>query len=326
METINRRNFLGRAAAAGACAGIANVLPFPAALAHPIPQENGISLAAWSLIRSFRAGVWELTDLHRICREDFELDGLEYVNNFFESPRAGYLSRLNSNAEEYGIKNVLIMVDDEGDMVAKDKAERMQAAINHRKWVEIAAFLGCHTIRCNARGAGNTPEEDPDAIKRAAESFGALVEYAKEFKINVVIENHGGISSDPEWLPALCREMDSPHFGILPDFGNYIEGVDFAEAVKKAMPYAKGVSVKAGWLPDGSHVPNWDLEKCLQVAKDSGYKGFWGIESGLRRPRPEGPRERPSQADTPIDAEAVKQDDWKAVKLTRDAIRKVVFA
>ena len=322
METINRRNFLGKAAAAGALTGIANVIPFPTILAHPIPQENKISLAAWSLIRSFNAGVWKLTDLHKICREDFELDGLEYVNNYFESPRAGYLNQLNKNAEEYGIKNVLIMVDEEGDMVARDKAERMQAAINHRKWVEIAAFLGCHTIRCNARGAGNTPEEDPDAIKRAAESFGALIEYAKEFKVNVVIENHGGISSDPKWLPALCEEINSPHFGILPDFGNYIQGVDFAEAVKMAMPYAKGVSVKSAWMPDGTHVPNWDLEACLKAAKESGYKGFWGIESSLRRPRPEGQQRQ----NTPVDAEAAKQDDWKAVKLTRDAIRKVVFS
>lgn len=320
MGTIDRRSFLSRAATAGACAGIANVIPFPAA-AHPIPRENKISLAAWSLIRSFRAGVWKLTNLHRICREDFELDGLEYVNNFFESPRADYLERLNRNAEEYGIKNVLIMVDGEGDMVAKNRDERIQAAINHRKWVEIAAFLGCHTIRCNARGGGNTPAEDPDAIKRAAESFTALIEYAKEFKINVVIENHGGISSHPDWLPALCEEMDSPHFGILPDFGNYIEGVDFAEAVKKAMPYAKGVSVKAAWLPDGTHVPNWDLNACLKAARDSGYKGFWGIESSLRRTRT---GERGAQA--PLDPEAVKQDDWKAVKLTREAIRRIVFS
>jgi sugar phosphate isomerase/epimerase len=324
MESINRRNFIGKAAIAGACAGFASAATFPTVLAHPIPQKNGISLAAWSLIRSFRAGVWKLTDLHKICREDFNLDGLEYVNNFFESPRAGYLNRLNKNAKEFGIKNVLIMVDEEGNMAAKDKAERMQAAINHRKWIEIAAFLECHTIRCNARGAGNTPAEDPDAIKRAAESFTALVEYAKEFKINVVIENHGGISSDPEWLPALCREIDSPHFGILPDFGNYIQGVDFAEAVKKAMPYAKGVSVKAAWMTDGTHVPHWDLEACLKAAKDSGYQGFWGIESSLRRPRPEGQQQR--QPGAPIDAEAVKQDDWKAVKLTRDAIRKAVFA
>jgi len=325
MDKINRRSFLGRAAAAGACAGMANVIPFPV-LAHPRPEENKISLAAWSLIRSFQAGVWKLTDLHRICREDFELEGLEYVNNFFESPRAGYLNQLNKNAQEYGIKNVLIMVDEEGDMVARDRAERMQAAVNHRKWVEIAAFLGCHAIRCNARGAGDTPAEDPDAIKRAAESFSALVEYAKEFKINVIIENHGGISSDPEWLPALCREINSPHFGILPDFGNYLRGVDAAEALKKALPYAKGVSVKAAWMPDGSHVPAWDLEKCLRTAKDCGYQGFWGIESSLQQPRPRNQGQRPPRQERRDNPEEARQNDWEAVKLTRDAIRKVIFA
>lgn len=313
MNGINRRDFIQNTALTAALG--AGVSAAGSAAAHPAPDQNAISLATWSLIRSFNAGVWKLTDIHRICREDFGLDGVEYVTNFFESPVAGYLDRLNRTSQQYGIRNVLIMVDNEGDMVAKDRSVRMQSAINHRKWVEIAAYLGCHAIRCNARGGGNKPEEDPDAIERAAEAFTALVEYAKEFKINVVIENHGGLSSDPKWLPDLVRKVNSPHFGILPDYGNYNPGTDVYEAVRQAMPHAKGVSVKAGWLPDGSH-PDYDLEKVIKVSVDSGFKGFYGIESGMRRPRGE-------MAAGP---EQAKQDDWQAVLWTKAAIRKVVFA
>lgn len=284
------------------------------AIAYPHPGKDAISLATWSLVGSYRAGTWKLTDIARICREDFEIDGIEYVNQFFENPVEPYLKRLNQQADKHGVKNVLIMVDNEGQMVSTDPAVRRQTVINHRKWVDIAAVLGCHAIRCNAHGGGKSAAEDPDAIDRAAESFSMLVEYAKESKINIIIENHGGLSSDPDWLPGLVKKVNSPHFGILPDYGNYDRGSDIAGAVKKAMPYAKGVSVKAGWQPDGTH-PAYDLEELIQVSKDSGYSGFWGIESSIRR----------SRENRPKDKEGIKADEWKAVMLTKKAIEKVVF-
>jgi sugar phosphate isomerase/epimerase len=206
------------------------------------------------------------------------------------------------------------MVDSEGQMVAKDSKVRNQSVINHRKWVDIAAFLGCHAIRCNAHGGGKSSSEDPDAINRAAESFSKLIDYAKESQINIIIENHGGLSSEPDWLPNLVKKVNSPHFGILPDYGNYTQGSDISGAVKKAMPYAKGVSVKAGWQPDGTH-PSYDLEELLKISKDSGYTGFWGIESSIRR----------SRDDRITDDDGIKADDWKAVILTRKVIEKVVF-
>jgi sugar phosphate isomerase/epimerase len=167
-----------------------------------------------------------------------------------------------------------------------------------------------------ARGGGKNPADDPDALDRAAEAFSALLDYAKEFMINIMIENHGGLSSNPQWLPDLMKKVNSPHFGILPDYGNY-EGTkeeELYEAVRLAMPYAKGVSVKAGWLPDGTN-PRYDLEKMLTISKSSGYTGFWGIESGLRRPRNERSQ----------NAEEVKKDDWQAVRWTKAVVDKVVF-
>ena len=285
------------------------------AFSYPRPTENKISLATWSLVRSFRAGVWKLTDIHRICREDFGVDGVEYVTAFFEAPVAGYLDRLNKASQEYGVRNVLIMVDDEGEMISRDSAVWKQSVINHRKWVEVASYLGCHAIRCNARGGGQSLAEDPDSINRAAESFGALLDYAKEFKINIVIENHGGISSEPDFLPGPAEKIGSPNFGILPDYGNYAPNSDIKAALRKAMAHAKGVSVKAGWQPDGTH-PQYDLAELLGVSKAAGYSGFWGIESGMRRPRGEAPTE----------VDLIKKDEWQAVNWTKAVVQKVVFA
>jgi L-ribulose-5-phosphate 3-epimerase len=315
MSVLNRRDFMNRSALTGLGVGIAASGFIRPALAYPHPDKDAVSLATWSIVRSFRAGVWKLTDIHRICREDFQLDGVEYVTAFFEAPVAGYLDRLNKAAEDYGVRNVLIMVDNEGPMVAKDRKARMQAAVNHRKWVDVAAYLGCHAIRCNALGGEATFEQDPESLDRAAESFGALIEYAKDSRINILIENHGGLSSDPEWLPALMKKVNSPHFGILPDYGNYLPGSDIAQAVRTAMPHAKGVSVKAAWSPDGSH-PAYDLENLIRISKDSGFSGFWGIESSMRR----------SVEDRPSSPEDIKEDEWQAVLWTKQAIQRVVFA
>jgi len=313
METINRREWMMGIWGAGVAVSAVGIGSVRNSYAHPRPTKDAISLALWSLVRSFRAGVWKLADVARICRKDFGIDGIEYVNQFFENPVESYLKRLNKAAAGNGVQNVLIMVDDEGDMVAKDKKTRTQAAINHRKWVEIAAYLGCHAIRCNARGGGNSLAEDLDSLDRAAESFSDLIDYARPFKINVVIENHGGLSSDPEWLPALCKKINSPDFGILPDYGNYgsVTREQRCAAVRKAMAYAKGVSVKAGWQSDHTH-PGYDLAELLQISKESGYTGFWGIESSIRDATATSPEE-------------IKKNDWQAVLWTKAVVEKVVF-
>lgn len=310
MNTISRRNFVHQSAVGAIALGTLPSLATQTVLAHPRPTKNAVSLATWSINGTLFSGTHKLTDVARICREDFGIDGIEYVNQFFQVPTSNYLNELNKQANAHGVANVLIMVDNEGALVSKDPQERKQAVINHRKWVDIAAYLGCHAIRCNAYGGGKTFQEDPDSIERAAESFMALIEYAEPAKINIIIENHGQISSDPEWLPALMKRVDSPHFGTLPDYGNYPDDIDRYEAIRKSMPFAKGVSVKSSWNNDGTH-PRWDLEKFLNISKDAGFTGFWGIESGIQN-RGKNPDE-------------VKENEWKAVKWTKEVIDKVVF-
>jgi L-ribulose-5-phosphate 3-epimerase len=326
MKNFSRRNFLKTGTLAGiAGTGLASSL-IPAVNLFgqsknrdekfPRPTKDAISLATFSLNRSFSAGIWKLTDIARICRDDFNIDGIEYVTLYFPDVRDVYLKELNDKARDYNVKNVLIMVDREGDMGAKDKKERMQSAINHRKWIEIAAYLGCHAIRCNCTGVGETVEEDADALERSAESFNALMDYAKEFKINICIENHGGgLAKNAEWLAALAKKIDSPNFGLLPDYGNFgfQEPEKTYAAVKTTMPYAIGVSVKGTWLPDGSH-PRFDLDECLRISKTSGYKGFYGIESSIRR----------QKEDVLSPLQAMK-DDWQAVRWSIDAIKKVIL-
>ena len=174
-----RRDFIRNSAIGGA--GLCAVSPIitNAVIAHPRPSENKISLATWSINQTFFKGGWKMKDLFRIVRDDFGLDGIEHVNQFFDVPTESNLKEWNKLAKEYGLQNVLIMVDGEGEMVSKNPAVRKQSVINHRKWVDIAAYMGCHAIRCNAHGGGKSYAEDPESVDRAAESFMALLEYAK---------------------------------------------------------------------------------------------------------------------------------------------------
>jgi L-ribulose-5-phosphate 3-epimerase len=256
--SASRREFLGTALAAAAA---------PAA-------PNRISLAQWSFVRSFRAGKWKNLEMPKIIRESLSIDALEYVNQFFEVPTISYLRQLKRACEQNGVTSVLIMVDGEDPMASPDRKERMEAAVAHRKWIDAAHFLGCHAIRCNMRGGSQDWKQDKDLIQRAAESFNDLLNYAKGSGLNVVIENHGGSSSDPDVLVALMKAVKNPKFGLLVDLGNWNKGDDQYEAVRKTLPWAKGISVK--------DIPGWDLEKKLRLCLESGFHGFWGIESSAR--------------------------------------------
>jgi len=311
-----RRHFVtaSAAVAAAAAAGMR---------AAQRPTKDDISLAAWSINRSFfTTHRWKNLDLPRIAREEFAINGLELVNQFFENPVQGYLRQLLNNGKKHGVTFVLVMVDGEGDMAARDKSERMQAAVCHRKWVDIAHYLGCHAIRCNLGGSREGWKQDKDLVGRAAESFNNLLEYAKGAGLNVVIENHGGASSDPEVLVGIMKAVNNPDFGVLPDFGNVNPGDDNAEVIRKIVPYAKGISVKASWAPDGTH-PGWDLEKLIKICQDAGYHGFWGIESAYGR----GGRRAPgaAQPEPELSPDQLWENEKKGVLLTKAVLERLVL-
>ncbi len=151
--------------------------------------KDDISLAQWALVEEIKAGKWKTLDFLKIAREDFDLNGIEFVNTLFEVPTISYLNALKQNAANNGVAMILIMVDDEGDPCASAKEERKQFEINHRKWIDIAHYLGCHAIRTNCRGTEHVSKED--AMRRASETYYGLLEYAGDSNVKILIENHG---------------------------------------------------------------------------------------------------------------------------------------
>src|SRR5580765_3339503 len=232
--------------------------------------KDDISLAEWALVEEIRAGKWKNLDFPRIAREDFDLNGIEFVNTLFESPTETYLKKLKQNANGHGVTMVLIMVDEEGDGCAATKEGRKQFEINHRKWVDIAHFLGCHAIRTNCRGPENVDKKE--ALEWATESYTMLLEYAKPANINIVIENHGGVSNDPDWMISLIEKLNNPAFGSFPDWRNPSDEFDNYNYLEKTAPYAKGMSYR--------NQPTEELTaKMIKLSHDSGYRGWYGVES-----------------------------------------------
>ena len=279
-KNISRRDFLGKSVAIGATGLVAPALLKNAdLLASQRLTMDDISIAQWALVQEIRDGQWTTLDFPKIAREDFDINGIEFVNTLFGVPTLGYLNTLKKHAEEYGVTMVLIMVDDEGETCTPSKKERKQTVINHQKWIDIAHYLGCHSIRTNCRGPRDVSKED--ALKWSAETYNMMLEYAIPANISIVIENHGGVSDDPDWMVALMKEVDNLYFGTYPDWRQPSDRFDNYTYLEKTLPYAKGMSYR--------NQPTEELSaKMIKLCHDAGYRGWYGIESSGREAIREG--------------------------------------
>ncbi len=272
-NALGRRSFLKHSALAAAGASLAT-LAVPAR-AEPKEPLFKISLAEWSLHKTLFSGKLSNLDFPKTAKEDYGIEAVEYVNQFFakKAKDEAYLNDLKQRASDLGVTNVLIMIDGEGNLGDPDNDRRTTAIENHYKWVDAAKFLGCHSIRVNAHSKG-TPEEQ---AKLVTDGLRRLSEFAAAPGINIIVENHGGLSSNGEWLANVIKSVNMDNCGTLPDFGNF-RGYDPYKGVAELMPFAKGVSAKShNFNEDGNHVET-DYVKMLKIVLDAGYHGYVGIE------------------------------------------------
>jgi L-ribulose-5-phosphate 3-epimerase len=245
-----------------------------------------ISLAQWSLHRTLGAKEIDHLDFARVAKRDFGIEAIEYVNTFFKARArdAAYLAEMNKRAADEGVTQYLIMVDGEGRLGDPDAAVRGTAVENHRKWLEAAKVLGCVTIRVNAASVGSFEEQQ----KLAADGLRKLTEIAAPMNLNVVVENHGGLSSDGKWLSGVMKMVGHPRCGTLPDFGNFYE-YDRYQGVADLMPFAKAVSAKTHDFDEQGNESQKDYRRLMKTVLDAGYHSWVGIEyEGSKLPEREG--------------------------------------
>lgn len=266
-----------------------------------------ISLAEWSLNRALFGGQLNHLDFPLYAKENFGIQAVEYVNQFFidKATDQAYLREMKARCDDNGITSVLIMCDLEGDLGDADASKRKQAVENHYKWVEAARFLGCHAIRVNAAGKGSAEE----VARYATESLTDLSTFAHDYDLSVIVENHGGYSSDGKWLSGVMRAVNLSNCGTLPDTGNFcvkqsdpieqtvesylnaecLEEYDRYQGTAELLPFAKGVSAKTYDFDADGNETSIDYQRMLKLVKDAGFTGYVGIEyEGHRLPANEG--------------------------------------
>lgn len=285
----SRRSFLRSSLAAGTALGAAAALPGSllsrgalraAEAGEKLPYK--ISLAEWSLHKTIFDGKLNHLDFAKVAKEELGIEGVEYVNQFFKDKAndKAYLTDMKTRAADHGVTSLLIMVDGEGQLGATDEAGRKKTVDNHKKWVDAAKFLGCHSVRVNAGSSGSYQEQQ----ERAADGLRMLSEYAAPLGLNVIVENHGGLSSNGAWLAGTIKMVGMDNCGTLPDFGNFYidrknnELYDRYKGVTELMPYAKAVSAKSHNFDDQGNETNTDYFRMMKIVTDAGYDGWVGIE------------------------------------------------
>ncbi len=281
----SRRDFLAVAGAAGAAmAALSATQVCAAAAGSRRAGGNGpwfrISLAEWSFNRALFGGKMTNLDFPVVARRDFGIDVVEYVNQFWmdKAQDKAYLAELKQRCDDNGVKSGLIMCDREGALGDADPAARTKAVENHYKWVTAAAYLGCHSIRVNAQSSGSFGAQADYAI----DGLRRLSEFGAQHGLNVIVENHGGLSSNGKWLTAVIDQVALPNCGTLPDFGNFAVAKDKLydryTGVREMMPFAKGVSAKSYAFDAAGNETTIDYLRMLRIVKDAGYRGHVGIE------------------------------------------------
>ncbi len=302
MKSLQRRQFL--AASAAASVTLAGTAMAGSAHAKTSKKLNvaapgslfDISLAQWSLHRRLKGGKMDNLDFAKAAKEEFGIGAIEYVNQFFKDKAKDekYLGEMMKRADDHGVKSLIIMIDGEGKLGDADVAERKKAVENHHKWVDAAKFLGCHSIRVNAASGGTYQQQ----VERAVDGLGRLCDYAAKDNIGVIVENHGGLSSNGQWLAQVIRKVAKPNCGTLPDFGNFVinkgKKGPFLEydryiGMASLMPFAKAVSAKSRDFDADGNEAQTDYMKMLTIMLDAGYRGYVGVEyEGRKLSEPDG--------------------------------------
>jgi sugar phosphate isomerase/epimerase len=276
---MKRREFIKKTAAATsaiALTGISSSLISGCSKSNPFE----ISLAEWSLHRSLQSKEIDHLDFFSVAKNEFNISAVEYVNSFFfdKAKDQRYLNEMKLRASDLGVRSLLIMCDNEGNLGDPDLKKRTKSVENHYKWAEAAKFLGCHSIRVNARSFGSYDEQ----IVLAADGLRRLTEFGDTLELNTIVENHGGLSSNGKWLSAVMDKVDHPRVGTLPDFGNFrIEGdewYDRYQGMKELMPYAKAVSAKSHEFDSNGNEIQSDYYKIMDIVLKAGYSSYVGIE------------------------------------------------
>ena len=288
---LSRRQFLNTSLLSGAAIMSGGTLSSLSSAAIPKTFHFELSLAQWSLHKGLFANEISALDFPVIARKTYDIGAVEYVNQFFyeKAKDKTFLTELKKRCEDNGVVSSLIMIDKEPELASPDAQERAAGVEGHKKWIDAAKFLGCTAIRINLHGNGTLEQW----TKGSVESLRKLATIGKPLGIKILVENHGGFSSNGKYLAEVMRLANDSNIGTMPDFGNFcvrrevagdlwksacVEQYDIYQGVAEMMPYAGAFSAKSFNFDEQGNESGIDFLAMFKLMRASKYRGYVGIE------------------------------------------------
>ena len=299
MKNYSRRKFLFSSLA------ISFLPTFQSEILASIFKKNKIDLALqiYSFAPLLFQNKLDILKFPEMIREKYKINGAEYWSIAFMGKEndTNFIKDLKKRSLDQNVENLIILVDnidintmENGPSLASsEKNERDKSIDFHKKWIDVASEIGCHSIRVNLR----SDESNSDKIlDNSSESISKLINHSSSQGVSIVVENHGGITGDADWLVSLMTKINNNYVGTLPDFGSYnfcvkrgelnFEGLtgecenqyDKYKGVKKLLPFAKGISAKSHEFNSMGEETSTDFSRMMDIISSSTYEGYITIE------------------------------------------------
>lgn len=302
---LNRRSFIGRAAA-GVALGVAATMPSLAAAssapateqgAKPSKQKIKLAIASYSYwhFRTERVPIEAvITKAAQIGVEGVDI--LHRQMSFGEkepltAAHRSHLQELKRHAFRNGIDLVCLSIHQ--DFVSPDAAERQRQIDHTHKCIEIAYELGVPCIRLNSGRWKTIPDFDELMKARGVEpvlpghkeeegyqwcidSIEKCLPKAAQCGVTLALENHWGLSRTPEGLLKIYNAIKSPWLGALVDTGNFLE--DPYDKIEQVAPKAAYVQAKTYYGGGEWYTLDLDYPRIASIFRKAGYTGYVGLE------------------------------------------------
>jgi Xylose isomerase-like TIM barrel len=257
--------------------------------ASPADKRARIAISSWSFHNYFQStrerefnlpgSMLVLLDFPEMMVDRYKVHNFEFVAPHFASTEATYVGELKSHLVRTHSRLVNIAVDVEeidtaGGLSDPDEKVRDRAIEAAKEWIDIAHDLGASAVCCDPGTM------DPANLIPTLASYKKLAAYGKSRGVQVIIENHGGVSSEhPEELVRLFKALGANSIGALPDFGNFPDEAIREKGLALLYPYARVVCHAKGLQFDASgNETKYDFSKCIAIARKAGYKGVYSVE------------------------------------------------
>lgn len=237
------------------------------------------------------------------ARDTFGVDAIETVAFQFDGLDDPEIDAFDQALKDIGVKLLNIAID-VGDLLETDTDKRAADLKVIERWIERFAAMGSQFVRVNP-GSPFSQHHGDQPPAHLVEALQELGTFANERGTRLLVENHGGPSSNPAWMRQLLDAVGPNSLGLLLDLGNFdvlmapmmamffggesekkdpaevFSGLDLTtlyEGIEALADKAELVSLKAHHVSDDGDVGPVDLERALGILNAHSYSGALTVE------------------------------------------------